>query len=138
MARIKYNEDAIKYISMFESLSGAKIKDCILNESLIFIVHENEMGKAIGKNGSNIKRMENAIKKKIRLIEFNSDVCQFVSNLIYPLKSDDIKEENKSVKIYSKDTKTKGMIIGRDRHHLNAINDIVKRYFDIDGVNVVS
>ena len=66
MARIKYNIDVMKYMSLFESLTGAKIKDCIVNDTIIFIVHENEMGKAIGKHGSNIKRVENALKKKIK------------------------------------------------------------------------
>ena len=59
----------MRYISLFESLTGAKVKDCIVNDIVIFIVHENEMGKAIGKQGSNIKRIENILKKKIKLVE---------------------------------------------------------------------
>ena len=58
MSRIKYDLDIMRYISLFESLSGAKVKDCIVNDVIFFIVHENEMGRAIGKQGSNIKRVE--------------------------------------------------------------------------------
>jgi NusA-like KH domain protein len=94
------------------------------------------MGKAIGKQGSNIKRAENALKKKIRLVEFNNDVCRFVQNLIHPLKVREIKEEESIVTIYVNDTKTRGMLIGRDRHNLNSINNIVKRHFDVVEIKV--
>ncbi len=126
----------MKYIALFESLTGAKVKDCIVNDNILFIVHENEMGKAIGKQGSNIKRAENALKKKIRLVEFNNDVCRFVQNLIHPLKVREIKEEESIVTIYVNDTKTRGMLIGRDRHNLNSINNIVKRHFDVVEIKV--
>ena len=94
------------------------------------------MGKAIGKQGSNIKRAENALKKKIRLAEFNNDVCQFVQNLIYPLKAKEVKEEDGIVTIYVDDTKTRGMLIGRDRHNINSTTDIVKRYFKTEEIKV--
>ena len=136
MVRIKYNLDVMKYISLFESLTGAKVKDCIANENIFFIVHENEMGRAIGKAGSNIKRVEGVLKKKIRLAEFNGDVCQFIQNLIYPLKTKEIKEEEGIATIYCDDRKTKGMLIGRDRHNINATTEIVKRHFKIDEIKV--
>ena len=127
----------MKYISLFESLTGAKVKDCIANDSIVFIVHDNEMGKAIGKNGSNIKRVENALKKKIKLVEFNNDISRFIQNLIFPLKVKEIKEENNIVTIYGNDTRTKGLLIGRDRRNINSVRDIVKRYFDIEEIKVV-
>ncbi|HJO01478.1 MAG TPA: NusA-like transcription termination signal-binding factor [Candidatus Woesearchaeota archaeon] len=136
MVKIKYDIDIMKYMSLFESLSGAKVKDCIVNDVIFFIVHENEMGKAIGKQGSNIKRVENTLKKKIKLAEFNNDVSQFIQNLIYPLKAKEIKEEEGVVTIYVDDRKTKGMLIGRDRHNINSIKDIVKRYFKVEEIKV--
>ena len=137
MEKIKYSLDIIQYISFFESLTGAKVKDCIANERILFIVHENEMGKAIGKNGSNIKRIENMMKKNIRLAEFSNDIVQFIQNLINPLRVKEIKQEEGIVNIYCPDTKTKGMLIGRDRHNINHLNDVVKRYFDIKEIKVV-
>ena len=136
MVKIKYDANLMQYISLFESLTGAKVKDCIVNGTIFFIVHENEMGKAIGKQGLNIKRVENTLKKKIRLVEFNDNVLQFVGNLIYPIKPKEIKEEDGIITIYGNDTKSKGLLIGRDRHNLNQINDIVKRYFDVKEVKV--
>lgn len=137
MERIRYTADIMQYISIFENLTGAKVKDCILNEGILFVVEENDMGKAIGKHGSNIRKIENILKKSVRLVEFSNNLPQFISNLIYPVQAKDIKEENGMVSIYCADAKSKGKIIGRDRHNLIKINEIAKRYFDILEIKVV-
>jgi N utilization substance protein A len=127
----------MKLITFFETMTRAKIKDCISNEKIIFIVEENEMGKAIGKNGINIKKMEKILKKRIKLIEYSSDILQFIKNIIYPIEVQDIKRENSIITIYGQDAITKAMLIGRDRQNINHIYNIVKRYFDIKEIKVV-
>ena len=136
MNRIKYDSDLMKLMALFESMTGAKVKDCIANEKLIFVMEENEMGKAIGRNGVNIKRMENMLKKKIKLVEFSSDVLQFVKNMIYPIEVSGIMQEDNIIKIRGKDTSTKAMIIGRERQNINHLSGIVKRYFNIKEIKV--
>ena len=130
-------------------MTGAKVKDCIANDrharlardslanSLIFIMEENEMGKAIGKNGINIKRTENNLKKKIKLVEFNNDVLQFVKNMIYPIDVLKVEDDNGTLTIHGKDTGTKAMLIGRERQNINHLSDIVKRYFDVKEIKIV-
>ena|SRR3989338_9021935 len=127
----------MKLMTLFESMTGAKVKDCIANEKLVFIMEENEMGKAIGKNGVNIKRMENALKRKIKLVEFSNDVLKFVRNLIYPIDALYVKQEKGVITIHGKDTGTKAMLIGRGRQNIDHIGGIVKRYFDVEGIKVV-
>ena len=137
MERIRYSADIIQYISIFESLTNSKVKDCIANEGILFVIEENDMGRAIGKGGSNIKRVEAMLKKNIRLVEFSNDIARFLQNLIYPVEAKEIKNENGIVSISCYDMKSKGKIIGRDRHNIKWINDVVKRYFDISEVKVI-
>ncbi|MBS3114706.1 NusA-like transcription termination signal-binding factor [Candidatus Woesearchaeota archaeon] len=137
MNKIKYDSDSMKLITLFESMTGAKVKDCISNEKLIFVMEENEMGKAIGRNGVNIKRIENKLRKKIKLVEFSNDVLQFVKNMIYPIEIFDVKQENNDLIIHAKDTHTRAMLIGRERQNINHLNDIVRRYFDVKEMKVV-
>ena len=127
----------MKLMTLFESMTGAKVKDIIANDKLIFIIEENEMGKAIGRNGINIKKMESMLKKKIKLVEFSNDVLQFVKNFIYPAGIIDIKNEEGIVTIQGKDTSTKAMLIGREHQNINHLNNIVKRYFDVKEIRVV-
>ncbi len=137
MNRIKYDSDSMKLITLFESMTGAKVKDCIDNEKLVFIMEENEMGKAIGRNGVNIKRMESALKRKIKLVEFSSDVLQFVRNMVYPIDVLGVKQEEGIITIHGKDTGTKAMLIGRERRNISHIMNIVKRYFDVKDIKVM-
>ena len=127
----------MKIITLFESMTGAKVKDCISDEKLIFIMEENEMGRAIGRNGANIKKMEDVLKKKIKLAEFSNDVLQFVKNMIYPIEALDIRQEEGAITIHGKDTNSKAMLIGRERKNINHLSSIVKRYFDIKEIKVV-
>ena len=137
MNRIKYNSDIIKLITLFESMTGAKVKDCISDDKLIFIIEENEMGKAIGKNGANIKRIEKVLKRKIKLAEFSNDVAQFIRNMTYPAEITEIKQEDGALIIQGKDVNSRAMLIGRERQNLNHLKEIVKRYFNIKEIKVV-
>ncbi len=137
MSKVKFDSESMKLIMFFESMTGAKVKDCISNEKLIFIIEENEMGKAIGRNGVNIKRAENKLKRKIKLVEFSNDVLQFVKNLIYPMQVPDISQENGIITICGKDTGTRAMLIGRERQNINKLIDVVRRYFDVKEIKVV-
>ena len=137
MNKIKYDSDLMKLITLFESMTGAKVKDCIAQEKLVFIIEENEMGKAIGKNGINIRRMEKMLKKKIKLAEFSNNVLQFVRNMIYPIEILDINIEDCTITIHGKDANLKAMLIGRERQNINNLTGIVKRYFDVREIKVV-
>ena len=88
----------MKFMQLFESLTRARLKDCISSEYLIFIVDENEIGKAIGKGGSNVHRLEGLLNRKIKIVEFHPDVKVFISNFIMPLKAREIREEENIVK----------------------------------------
>lgn len=136
MTKIKYDADLMKIIPLFESITGARLKDCISNERLLFIVEENEIGKAIGKKGVNIKRLENMLKKKIRVAGFSHDVLQFIRNMLYPLQTASIDNTDGTITIRA-DTKTKALIIGRNKQNLNNLISIVKRHFNIKDIKVV-
>lgn len=137
MIKVKFDSDSMKLIALFESMTGAKVKDCIVNEKVIFIIEENDMGKAIGKNGIHIKKMERMMNKRIKLVEFSNDVVQFIKNLIYPIGISKIENEDGKVILFGKDTSTRAMLIGRERQNINHLTEIVKRYFDVKEMKVM-
>ena len=137
MSKIKYDITVMNYMKLFENITRAKLRDCISNEQLIFVVEENEIGKAIGKNGSNVRRLEGMLNKKIKIVEFSPDVKQFIRNFVMPLQVNDITEEGGVINIAGPDTKTKGLLIGRDRKNLDNLKKIVSRYFKVEDIKVV-
>ena len=135
--KIKFDINLMKFISLFETLTRAKVKDCIEGNTLIFVVKQGEIAKAIGKKASNIYKIEKVLKRKIKVVEFSDDVTIFVKNLIAPLKVEDISEEEGVIIITDPDKKKKGMIIGRDAINLRNNEKIVSRYFEVKEIKVV-
>ena len=43
MARIVYDDKAMKFMALFERITRADLKDCIIGDVIIFIVKENEI-----------------------------------------------------------------------------------------------
>jgi transcription termination/antitermination protein NusA len=128
MQKIVYSQELIGFITFFESMTHTNVKDCIEGQQLIFVVDPGEIGKAIGRQGSNVKRLEAAMNKKIKIVEFNPDVKEFVKNLISPLKAD-VREEDGLLLLSSDDTRTKSLLIGRNSQNLDNFESIVRRYF---------
>lgn len=138
MIKIKYDINLMKYISLFETITRAKVKDCFeQGERLVFVVHQGEIGKAIGKKASNVKRIEGLLKKKVRIVEFEPELTDFIRKVIFPIKAKNIELNNKTITITSPDSHSRGLLIGKGAEILRANESIVKRYFDIDEIKVI-
>ena len=128
----------MKFISIFESLTGAALKDCFeQNDKLIFVVKQGEIGKAIGRRGINTKKLERILKKRIKIIEFNPELLQFIQNIVFPSKVKEIKSEDSTVIITPPDSETRGYLIGKGAVNLRATEEVVKRYFEIKEIKVI-
>lgn len=135
---MKLTTDSIKTINLFESLTGAKVKDCLTEDGkIVFLVEEGNVRRAIGNNGANLKRISSMLKKEVNVIAFSDDVCRFARNLIYPNKADEILLDGKTLLIKVSDNTTKGRIYGRSRENMMRIERIIKNYFDIECVKIV-
>lgn len=138
MTKIKYDIRLMKYISIFESITKTNVKDCIDGEDVIvFVVNENNIGKAIGRNGINVKSIEKKINRKIKILGFNPELILFVKNLVYPIEIKDVTVEEGIVTVTGTTTESKSMLIGRERKNLRKIESIAKRYFDIKEIKVI-
>ncbi|MDI6806264.1 MAG: NusA-like transcription termination signal-binding factor [Candidatus Aenigmarchaeota archaeon] len=128
---VKFDEEAIKLITLFESFTGSLIKDCIIDEggnTIYMIVEEGKLGIAIGKNGKNIKTVEKIVKKNIKLFEFSPDITVFTRGVIPQANRIDLMGDKLEVWV---DKKHRGIVIGRERKNLNLLKKIFKRNFGI-------
>jgi transcription termination/antitermination protein NusA len=131
LGKVKYTLDLMKFISLFESISHAKVKDCFEHSGmLVYIVNPHEIGKAVGKGGSTIKRVEQSLKKKVKVVEYSEDVKQFIRNAVAPVTVQDVSVEDEIVIITPKDHQTRGKLIGRDAAALKFTTMIVQRFFN--------
>ena len=133
MARLKLDQDTLGLSSLLERITKVRVKDCFKDESgetIYFVVKYGDLGKAIGKKGINIKKIQNKLDKKVRIIEFRDNVIDFVKSIIYPIEAKEVVEEGDFVLVKDDNKKTKSLLIGRSSRKLNLINRAVKRFFN--------
>src|SRR5437667_5994395 len=83
--KIKLTPDELRLISLFQTISSASARDCIVDdkmERVIFIVNKGQMGLAIGKGGATIKQLQNVVAKKVELVEYSDDPAEFIRNML--------------------------------------------------------
>jgi N utilization substance protein A len=143
--KIKLTPDEFRLLSLFQTITTAVSRDCVIDEKMervIFVVNKGQMGMAIGKGGSNIKQLQNAISKKIELVEYSDNPIDFIknifnSNMVQDIKINDRVDGSKQA-IVVVDMKKKGMILGKDGRNIDKARILAKRYFNIVNVLVLS
>ncbi|MEK6837677.1 MAG: NusA-like transcription termination signal-binding factor [Nanoarchaeota archaeon] len=138
LQKIKYDNTLLKLMSFFEAITRAKLKDCFVdqNDMLVFVVEPAQFGLAVGRGGGNVKRVEAALKRKVKIVEFSGDIVSFVANLIQPAKAKSIELADVTVTIMP-DSSSRSYLIGRGGRNLRNYESIIQRYFPVKEVRVV-
>ena len=138
---IKLTMDQMRKISLFQNITKVTPRDCIDDEKqdrLIFVVNEGKMGLAIGKNGSNIKSLQNLLKRNIELVEYFNDPIKFLKNLLNAKLINEVKiskrVDGSSQAIVLVNPNNKGLVVGRAGRNAEKARLLAKRYFDIPSV----
>ena len=140
---IKFTSLEMRYIALFESITGATVKDCIVDNDLnriIFVVKEGNIGMAIGRRGKNIHLLEKMTGKKHEVIEHSENPTQFIRNALKPAKIDEIRIterlDGKTIAVVSVSPRYKGVAIGKNGRNAERIRFLAKRYFQIQNVSI--
>jgi len=143
MPEIKLTIDEMRYISLFQDLTGVTVRDCIVDNdsgTIIFIVKEGEGALAVGKGGSNVKMAKKLLGKNIEVIEYSDDFEKFVRNIFMPARVASIRkvqQGGKTVLYVNVHPDDKGVAIGKGGRNIHRARLVLKRYYDIDTVIVV-
>lgn len=133
---VELSHDDIKCIAEFETLTGATVKDCLITpEAVSFIVKQGDLGKAIGKKGSNITRVRQAFARQVLVFEDSDDIGQFIRNLFgqIPVTNINIHEKMESKTAFvSVDERDRGSAIGRDGNRIKTGRQLLMRRFNCD------
>jgi len=135
LGKVILDQETLGLSLLFERLTRAKVVDCFQDAEVIcFVVAQGEMGKALGKNATNLHRLQQEFGKHVKLMEHSSDLIEFVQNVIYPLKVEEIIPGEGTITLKDSNKKTKGLLIGRDGKNLLLTKRAVKRFFNVDVV----
>mgnify|MGYP000639714881 FL=1 len=143
MPEIKLTAEEMRYIALFQDLTRASVKDCIIDENenrIIFLVKPGDMGLAIGRNGINIKRLKRLLGRNIEVVEWAETIEQLAKNALAPARVLNVKvlttPSGKKKVLVTVDPQDKGVAIGKAGRNVARARMILKRYFDIDSVIV--
>jgi len=134
--KIKLDTDTIRYIGLFETMTKAFVKDCIPGEDkIVFVVKENNAKKAIGKKGVNVRYLQNALNKRIEIIEYSEDPLKFIRNIFRPAKMKEMymSEKSNGIKvIHIAPSTDKGLV----KSKLKTAKYFINKYYNIDEIMV--
>ena len=146
---IKIDRESMELISLFNNISGAIIKDCLVfkspensSEVIIFLVKKQDVGKAIGKAGEHVKDLMAKLQKKIDVIPFSADLNEFIQFILNTTKNSikvqsiEVKESKigKKTIIISVRPQDRGKAIGKDGSMIKKIKELVLRHFEVNNV----
>jgi N utilization substance protein A len=139
-SEVKLSTEGIRYIALFESLTGARARDCyedLENNRLLFVVRNGDMGLAIGKGGDHINRVKKAIGKHVEIVEHSDDPAEFVKNAFHPISVKNVNiavNDDKRIAYVEVLTKEKGLAIGRDGKNIEKVKKLSLRHHNINDV----
>lgn len=133
---MKLSAEEIGYIAFFEKMTSAATKDCITEEGdnkILFVVKKGDMGLAIGKKGANIKRVRQALGKKVEVVEYSEDPAEFIKNIFHPLRVNSVYISNRVARV-DLDDRDKMAAMGKN---IQKAKMLVERHHNITNVILI-
>jgi len=129
-----FDNDIIRVINAFESITGTEVRDCVCSEVIYFLVNPGKMALAIGKNGNNIKIAEKMLKRPIKIFEWSEDCEQFIKNMIPSTQKIDINGGKATITI---ETQKRGLVIGKKGSNIKVIREFLDRNGNIKDLKIL-
>ncbi|MFC4249234.1 NusA-like transcription termination signal-binding factor [Natribaculum luteum] len=136
---VTLSDDARQYLALFEDVTGATGRDCVLeNGRLLVVVAPGQMGEAIGPGGRHVTQFERQVDKSVRLIEAAETAAAFVANALAPaaVYNVTISENDDTIAYVEVADEDRGVAIGKDGLTIEAARTLAERHFGIDDVQL--
>ncbi|HEY6283234.1 MAG TPA: NusA-like transcription termination signal-binding factor [Nitrososphaerales archaeon] len=145
MPEIKLSSDELSLMSMFQGMTGATARDCVIDEKrnrVIFVIAKGQMGLAIGKDGASVKKIERTVRRPVEVVEWADDVEGLVKNslgakFVQEVRVSDRLDGTKGVVVIV-DSRKKGAVLGLGGKNAEKVRLLARRYFDINNVQITS
>jgi N utilization substance protein A len=145
LPEIKLSSDELSLMSMFQGMTGATARDCVIDEKrnrVIFVIAKGQMGLAIGKDGASVKKIERTVRRPVEVVEWADDVEGLVKNslgarFVQEVRVSDRLDGTKGVVVIV-DSRKKGAVLGLGGKNAEKVRLLARRYFDINNVQITS
>jgi len=122
----------IRYINLFSKITRVDTRFCFrYNEAVIFSVPKPLVSKAIGDRGKNVRKLNEIIRKRIKIIVSPrgiEDAETFLKAVVSPVEFKEIEIKDDEI-IITAGSQSKAALLGRNKRRLIELQEIVKDYF---------
>jgi N utilization substance protein A len=138
--KIKLTSEGMRYIALFESITGATANDCVIDEEnsrIIFVTKQGDMGLAIGKGGKNINTLRKMVGRYVEVVEYGDTADQLIRNSLAPARIREIRiteKPDKKIVVIEVEPRDKALAIGKNGRTIDKTRMLARRYFQIDNV----
>ncbi|MFZ8791309.1 MAG: NusA-like transcription termination signal-binding factor [Thermosphaera aggregans] len=139
--QVKITPDEFRYMALLHEITGATVRDCIMDESenrVIFLVNPEDVGKAIGPRGFFVQKLRKILNKNIEIVGYSDNLEEQVKYALAPARIKEIKVTSRpggeKVVYVAVDPSDKGLAIGKNGRNVQKAKIILKRHFNIDSL----
>ena len=130
------NMQDMRHLNLFEKITRVRTRFCFpYNEMVVFCVPKSKLAMSLGSQGSNLRRISEIIKKRIRILPMPRgpiDARYFIQSLISPATFKDMDVTDKEIIITAGGVQNKATLLGRNKKRLEEMKSIVKNFFNLD------
>lgn len=130
----------MRYINLFEKVCRVSTTNCfVYNNNIIFAVPKDKVFQAVGKNGVNMKKLSEILRKKIKVVKKPNDISdieEFVKEVVEPVDFNKI-EVKDGVVMLTAGRQYKAALIGRNRVREQELEDILKKMFSVSKLKIL-
>lgn len=133
--------ESLRKISLFEDVTDVEVIDAVDEEErLVFVVDEDDLGKAIGRGAHNLETLSEKTGKDVEIVGYTEDTLDFVHNLFHKVTLEDVTiEENddgERIAYVVPEEESKGRAIGEDGRNVDLAREVARRHSDLDDIKV--
>lgn len=133
-AEIELSGDDLNIFANFDKITHIMPSDYLSTDnSMIFLVPRESLGRAIGKGGSNIEKLKHVFRKRVIIVGDSDDAEGFVRSFFNNIKIYDIEIRDvmgEKAMLLTIDEKDRGIAIGRDGERIKAAKSFLKKKFN--------
>ena len=125
----------MRYINLLDQVSRVKTSKCFIhNNTIFFAVKHRDVSRAIGPAAINIRKMNQSISSKIKIIneaEGLYDAKRFIEDIVAPLRIKSLEVQDNNLIITAGNSQTKASLFGRNKKRFEELKTIVHDNFGL-------
>ena len=125
----------MRHLNLFNRITRVSTRFCFThNNTIFFCVPRQLVSRAIGREGVNIRKINQIIGKRVKIIPQPRgvvDAKSFIESIVAPVTFKDFELKGKEI-VVSGSRQSKAAMIGRNKRRLLEMQGIIKDFFGVE------